>query len=80
MIISAELSFYPLSDDFIPQVKSYIAGLNSYSLDVRTHGLSTEIYGDYDAVMQAIDETTKKSFDTDGAVVLVAKLLNRDRR
>jgi uncharacterized protein YqgV (UPF0045/DUF77 family) len=81
MQITAELSFYPLADECIPQIKAYIAGLNKYaSLVVKTNLLSTEIIGDYDTVMQAINDTTKKAFATDGSVVLVAKYLNKDRR
>jgi len=81
MQITAELSFYPLADEYIPQIKTYIADINSYdSLQVKTNLLSTEIVGEYDSVMQAINDTTKKAFSTDGSVVLVAKYLNKDRR
>ena len=81
MQITAELSFYPLCDDYIAPIKAYIEALNQVGgLEVRTHALSTELFGDYDIVMQAIQETTKKAFETDGGVVLVAKYLNRDRR
>ena len=81
MQITAELSFYPLCDDYIAPIKAYIEALNQIDgLEVRTHALSTELFGDYDIVMQAIQETTKKAFETDGGVVLVAKYLNRDRR
>lgn len=81
MNITAELSFYPLSDNYIAPIKAYIEALNQVEgLEVRTHALSTELFGDYDLVMQTINQTTKKAFDTDGGVVLVAKYLNRDRR
>lgn len=81
MNITAELSFYPLNDNCIAQIKAYIEALNRYdSLEIRTHALSTEIFGDYDTVMQAIADTTKKSFEADSGVVLVAKYLNKDRR
>lgn len=81
MQISAELSFYPLQDDYIPPIQEFIAQLNvSPSLEVRTHGLSTEIFGEFSEVMSTVQTATQKAFETDGAVVLVAKYLNRDRR
>jgi len=81
MQITAELSFYPLCDDYIVPIKAYIEALNQIEdLEVRTHALSTELFGDYDVVMRAINQTTRKAFETDGGVVLVAKYLNRDRR
>lgn len=81
MNITAELSFYPLSENYIAPIKAYIAALNQFEgLEVRTHALSTELFGEYDDVMQAINQTTRKAFETDGGVVLVAKYLNRDRR
>lgn len=81
MNISAELSLYPLSDDYIAIVKGYLADLNRFEgLEVRTHALSTEIFGDFETVMQAIQSATKTVFDADPAAVLVAKYLNRDRR
>lgn len=81
MRITAELSFYPLCDNYIAPIKAYIEALNKIEgLEVRTHALSTELFGDYDVVMKTIQDTTRKAFETDGGVVLVAKYLNRDRR
>lgn len=81
MIISAELSLYPLSADYEPVIRCYIAALRAFeALDVRTHAMSTEIYGDYDTVMAAIQSATRAVFEQDNSAVLVAKFLNRDRR
>ncbi len=81
MIISAELSLYPLSADYEPVIRYYIAALRAFeALDVRTHAMSTEIYGDYDTVMAAIQSATRAVFEQDNSAVLVAKFLNRDRR
>lgn len=80
MKISAELSLYPLSSDFKPAIRGYIKQLEGCAdLTVRTHALSTELFGEYDAVMKAVNETTKAVFELDNTVVLVAKYLNTDR-
>lgn len=81
MQISAELSLYPLSNDYKPEIKNYIALLNKFpELDVKTNALSTEIFGDYDIVMRAIQTASKTLFEQDSPVVLIAKYLNKDRR
>jgi uncharacterized protein YqgV (UPF0045/DUF77 family) len=81
MNITAELSLYPLSGDYVPSIQAYIADLNATDgIEVRTHALSTEIYGEYSVVMKAIQTATEKVFSADPSAVLVAKYLNRDRR
>ena len=40
MNITAELSLYPLTDDYVPIIRSYIEVLNKVDgLEVRTHAL-----------------------------------------
>lgn len=81
MIITAELSLYPLTGDYIPAIKSYIDELNTHEkIEVRTHALSTELFGEFSAVMNAIQAATLKVFEQDTGTVLVAKYLNKDRR
>lgn len=81
MNITAELSLYPLSDNYIAIVKGYLVDLNAINgLEVRTHALSTEIFGDFETVMAAIQSATRAVFEADPAAVLIAKYLNRDRR
>lgn len=81
MNITAELSLYPLMGDYIPTIQAYIDELNSIDeLEVRTHALSTEVFGEYSAVMQAIQNATYTVFCADPAAALVAKFVNRDRR
>jgi uncharacterized protein YqgV (UPF0045/DUF77 family) len=81
MNITAELSLYPLTGDYVPTIQAYIDELNTIDgLEVRTHALSTEVFGEYSAVMLAIQNVTHTVFCADPAAVLVAKFLNRDRR
>ncbi|NNC55589.1 MAG: hypothetical protein HKO07_07705 [Pseudomonadales bacterium] len=81
MLITAELSLYPLDAQFKAPIRAYIDALNKVDdIEIRTHALSTEIFGEYDVVMQAVQAATRSVFEQDGAAVLVAKYLNRDRR
>ena len=81
MNITAELSLYPLTENYVPTIKSYIAALHACTdIEVRTHALSTEIFGEYQQVMTAVQQATLHVFEQDPSAVLVAKYLNRDRR
>ena len=81
MNISAELSLYPLDANCVDTIKDFIGELNAVpGLEVRTHALSTEIFGDYALVMDTISTLTQRVFERDPSTVLVAKYLNRDRR
>ena len=81
MNITAELSLYPLNEGFKPVIIDYIEQLHTFDgLEIRTHALSTEIFGDYETVMSAIQATTRTVFESDSGIVLAAKYLNRDRR
>ncbi len=81
MNISAELSLYPLDADHVGTIRDFIAELNKVpGLEVRTHALSTEVFGDCALVMDTIATLTRQVFERDPATVLVAKYLNRDRR
>jgi len=80
MKISAELSLYPLREAPIPQIEDYIKLLiQQPDIEVRTNSMSTQIFGEYEAVMGAIQVCTQKAFSTDFSVSLVCKFLNVDR-
>ena len=76
MNITAELSLYPLTGDYVPTIQAYIDELNTIDgLEVRTHALSTEVFGEYTLVMQTIQALTYTVFCADPAAVLVANML-----
>jgi uncharacterized protein YqgV (UPF0045/DUF77 family) len=80
MKISAELSLYPLRETPIPLIEQYIKLLNQQpDIEVRTNSMSTQIFGEYEAVMRAIQICTQEAFSTDSSVSLVCKFLNVDR-
>lgn len=80
MKISAELSLYPLREAPIPLIEEYIKLLNQQpDIEVRTNSMSTQIFGEYEAVMNAIQTCTREAFASDSSVSLVCKFLNVDR-
>ena len=51
MFVSAEVSFYPLSDDFTTPIDRFLALVEASGLDHDTGAMSTVINGEYEAVM-----------------------------
>lgn len=78
MKLLVEISLYPLTQDFIPQIDHFIARLNTYEgITVWTNDISTQIVGDYDYVMKIIQDEVKRSFEFENKMVFVTKFLRR---
>ena len=79
MRITAEISLYPLQEEFVTSIRQFIVELRgSPELEVITNQMSTQIRGDFDAVTSAITDAMRASFATDGSMSLVVKYLNAD--
>lgn len=63
MIITIEISYYPLSDDFNNPVHSFIEKLKSKDVEVDVGIMSTIITGEYDIVMGIITASMKELMD-----------------
>ena len=57
MNITAELSLYPLTDDYVPIIRSYIEVLNKVD-GLEVNIMSTEIFGKF-PVMETIQKVTE---------------------
>ena len=78
MKTSAEISYYPLNEEFIPPIREFIDRINTYAgLTVRTNGMSTQIFGDYDILMNALTKEIRQSFNHPHSV-FVMKIINAD--
>ncbi len=76
MKITAEISMYPIREDYLTPIDAVIEKLHSYSaIDVATFTTATTLIGDYDDVMAAITETVAFSYAEYGTCVFVAKLI-----
>jgi uncharacterized protein YqgV (UPF0045/DUF77 family) len=79
MKLTAELSLYPLQEDYIPVIDAIIAELNERAeLKVQTNAMSTQISGDYALVFSAIQAALAQSVDRFGRQVLVCKFIAED--
>ncbi|MFX0556350.1 thiamine-binding protein [Maribacter sp. CXY002] len=79
MNISVELTFSPLQDDFEEHIINFIKKLRASGLTVRENPLSTQVYGNYDAVMKVLQSEIKTSFELMDRGLLYMKLVKSDR-
>ena len=80
MNISVEVSYYPLKAEYKAPIKDFIARVNKHEgLKVETNHMSTQIFGDYHQVMQALTQEIYKSFELPHSI-FVMKIINADLR
>jgi uncharacterized protein YqgV (UPF0045/DUF77 family) len=78
MNTSVEISYYPLNVEYIPPIKDFIARMNKYDdLRVQTNGMSTQVFGEYANVMNALTTEIEKSFELPHSVFIL-KIINAD--
>jgi uncharacterized protein YqgV (UPF0045/DUF77 family) len=77
MRVAVDISLYPLADDFIPPIKDVIDRLNANPLvEAVTNAMSTQIRGEYDEVMAALNQEIKTTFEHCPKAVFAIKILN----
>ncbi|TDF39728.1 hypothetical protein EYS14_09490 [Alteromonadaceae bacterium M269] len=80
MKLVAEISLYPLNEEYIEPIKDFIARLNQYdALEVNTGMTSTTVEGDYQLVMDVVSKEMKISYEQMGQAIFVCKFINGDR-
>ncbi len=79
MNISVELTFSPLQDDFEQHIINFIKKLRSSGLTVLENPLSTQVYGDYNAVMNVLNTQIKTAFELMEKGLLFMKIVKTDR-
>lgn len=76
MHLSAELTLYPLQDDYLPVIQATIEKLNTFeSIRIQTFPTATILAGEFDHVMHAVKETIAWSYTQYGKCVFIAKFL-----
>ncbi|MFT4591682.1 MAG: hypothetical protein ACI80M_001002 [Gammaproteobacteria bacterium] len=79
MRITAEMSMYPLADEYKPTIISFIKELRKVEgLELVTNQLSTQMRGEFDVVTSAVNECFRKSMAEQETLVLVVKYLSAD--
>jgi uncharacterized protein YqgV (UPF0045/DUF77 family) len=79
MKISVELTLTPLQDDYEPVIIHFIKKLRASGLKVLENPLSTQVYGDYDKVMQLLTIEVKDAFSLIEHGLLHMKIVKSDR-
>jgi uncharacterized protein YqgV (UPF0045/DUF77 family) len=78
--IGIEISLYPLQADFAPVIHEFIGRLRSDTrFRVVSNSLSTQVFGPYDEVMEALRRELRATFTgletTSGKAVFVMKVI-----
>ncbi len=77
MDASVEISMYPLGREFLPEIKDFIERLNRHpEIECKTNGMSTQVFGTFKEVMDALTSEMKFSFEKHGKIVFVLKIVN----
>jgi uncharacterized protein YqgV (UPF0045/DUF77 family) len=76
MQVTIDVSMYPNRKDFIPPIRGFIEKINRYSgLEVQTFPISTVVQGEYQAAMQAVQDTIAACREEFGMAVYVLKVI-----
>lgn len=79
MKISVELTLTPLQDDFEPAIIHFIKKMRVSNLKVLENPLSTQVFGDYDEVMNVLQTEIKEAFELIDNGLLYMKIVKSDR-
>ena len=76
MLLSAELSMYPLAETYIPPIDGFIEKLNTYAdLKVETFPTCTVIMGEQGVVMAVLQDAMVWSHEKFGKAIFVTKFI-----
>ncbi|MES2624444.1 MAG: histidine kinase [Pseudomonadota bacterium] len=76
MIMTVEISMYPLQETYRDLITSYIERLNTYAgLRINTTATATTVTGEFHAVMRTFSEMLEWSHNTHGKAVFVTKFI-----
>ena len=79
MKITVELTLTPIQDDYEPIIIDFIKALRNSGLTVLENPLSTQVYGEYDKVMQILKDEVEIAFEAMDRGLLHMKLVKSDR-
>ena len=81
MKTSVDISMYPLKSEFEKPIAAFIEALaKERTVNIVCTELSTQIYGEYDTVMNLLNREIKAVFEKIPQSVFVIKLVGEDRK
>jgi uncharacterized protein YqgV (UPF0045/DUF77 family) len=79
MIISIDISMYPLTKSFKAPILAFIHSLQEHpEISIRRNNMSTQVFGEFDVLMPLLNNKMKKAMETDQSVVMILKVVNAD--
>ena len=79
MKIALEVSMYAFTPQYEQEVLDFLELLHGYSdLTIRVNTLSTQVYGEYDRVMEAVNQSVKQTFSKGLKSSFIMKVLPGD--
>lgn len=76
MKLTAEITLYPLQDDYLTIIRGCITKINTYEgLRVETFPTATMVHGEYAKVMAMINELVEWTYNEYGRSVFVVKFI-----
>ncbi len=79
MTVSIDISMYPLHKDFEIPIKNFIKKLRSSGFTTIENPLSTQVYGNYNDVMDWLKENIEEAFLNENNCVFNLKIIKGDR-
>ena len=77
MRVAVDISLYPLNQNFLAPIQDVIERLRAYTaFEMIVNSMSTQIRGEYDEVMAALQQEIRVSFEQTPKAVFVIKILN----
>lgn len=79
MKVSVELTLTPIQDNYEPAIINFIKKLRGSGLTLKENPLSTQVYGDYDEVMDLLKTEMKAALEAVERGLLYIKIVKSDR-
>ena len=79
MNISIEITLMPLNDNYKDIIKDFILSIRNSEFKVLENPLSTQIYGDYDKLIDLLKVEIKDVFSNNEGIMVNLKIVNGDR-
>ena len=79
MNISIEITLMPLNNNYKEVIKNFIISLRNNEFKIFENPLSTQIYGDYDKIMNLLNSKIKSVFSENNGIMINLKIVNGDR-
>lgn len=80
MFVSIDISMYPLDENYTASITEFINRLDANpKLKIERNRMSTQVFGDYHAVMAEVSQEMLSALEQLPTTVFVLKLIGADR-